>query len=182
MTIFWTETRTEVVLNTWKTFSTAFFRLKRIILVFSIFTLYIFPTVIFRLSIFILLVLALYISFPAQLIRRAILLIFVFIIYPVAVLLIRKFWKFYHDRQKKDADDKIKALEKQKEEILETVMEKVSFFKLKWGASSRWSSLYCFVRNWPFYFRNHTTKHVKYWRNSLQTCIKKIKKSPNPFR
>ena len=83
-------------------------------------------TVIFRLSIFILLVLALYISFPAQLIRRAILLIFVFIIYPVAVLLIRKFWKFYHDRQKKDADDKIKALEKQKEEILETVMEKVS--------------------------------------------------------
>jgi len=75
-------------------------------------------------------VLALYISFPAQLIRRAILLIFVFIIYPVAVLLIRKFWKFYHDRQKKDADDKIKALEKQKEEILETVMEKVSFLKI----------------------------------------------------
>lgn len=74
--------------------------------------------------------LALYISFPAQLIRRAILLIFVFIIYPVAVLLIRKFWKFYHDRQKKDADDKIKALEKQKEEILETVMEKVSFSKI----------------------------------------------------
>ena len=80
---------------------------------------------IFRLSIFLLLVLALYISFPAQLIRRAILLIFVFIIYPVAVLLIRKFWKFYHDRQKKEADDKIKALEKQKDEILETVMEKV---------------------------------------------------------
>ena len=84
-------------------------------------------TEILRLAIFILLVLALYITFPAQLIRRAILLIFVFIIYPVAVLLIRKFWKFYHDRQKKDADDKIKALEKQKEEILETVMEKVSY-------------------------------------------------------
>ena len=95
-------------------------------------TLELFPkqTFISRLSIFILLVLALYISFPAQLIRRAILLIFVFIIYPVAVLLIRKFWKFYHDRQKKDADDKIKALEKQKEEILETVMEKVSFLKI----------------------------------------------------
>lgn len=85
----------------------------------------------YGLSIFILLVLALYISFPAQLIRRAILLIFVFIIYPVAVLLIRKFWKFYHDRQKKEADDKIKALEKQKEEILETVMEKEPYNKAR---------------------------------------------------
>jgi len=85
----------------------------------------------YGLSIFLLLVLALYISFPAQLIRRAILLIFVFIIYPVAVLLIRKFWKFYHDRQKKEADDKIKALEKQKDEILETVMEKEPYNKAR---------------------------------------------------
>lgn len=68
----------------------------------------------------------LYLTFPDESIKRFIQIVFVFVIYPVTVLLLRKFWKYYYERRKTKADDEIKSLEKQKESILKDVMEKVS--------------------------------------------------------
>ena len=68
----------------------------------------------------------LYLTFPDESIKRFIQIVFVFVIYPVTVLLLRKFWKYYYERRKTKADEEIKSLEKQKESILKDVMEKVS--------------------------------------------------------
>ena len=65
-------------------------------------------------------------TFPDESIKRFIQIVFVFLIYPVTVLLLRKFWKYYYDRRKTKADEEIKSLEKQKESILKDVMEKAS--------------------------------------------------------
>ena len=68
----------------------------------------------------------LYLTVPDDSIERFIQIVCVFIIYPVTVLLLRKFWKYYYDRRLSKADDEIKPLEKKKEWLLKSVMEKVS--------------------------------------------------------
>jgi len=73
----------------------------------------------------------LYLTFPDENIRRFIQIVFVFIIYPVAVLLIRKFWKYYYERRLTKVDDEIKSLDKQKESILKDVMEKEPYNKAR---------------------------------------------------
>ena len=68
----------------------------------------------------------LYLTVPDDSIERFIQIVLVFVIYPVTVLLLRKFWKHYYDRRLAKADGEIKPLEKKKEGLLKSVMEKVS--------------------------------------------------------
>merc|ERR1711990_1086946 len=72
-----------------------------------------------------------YVLFPPEIIKRVILLVFLFAIYPVAVLLIRKFLKYCFTRKKDEAVKSVSRLKKEKEEILENVMEKEPYNKAR---------------------------------------------------
>jgi len=85
----------------------------------------------YGLGAFSILLAGLYLTFPDESIKRFIQIVFVFLIYPVTVLLLRKFWKYYYDRRKTKADEEIKSLEKQKESILKDVMEKEPYNKAR---------------------------------------------------
>ena len=81
--------------------------------------------------VFVIMVASLYMVFPAEIVKRIILVVLVFIIYPVTVLLIRKFWKYFFNRKKTEAESSIEVLKKEKAEILENVMEKEPYNKAK---------------------------------------------------
>ena len=93
----------------------------------------------------------LYLTVPDDSIERFIQIVFVFVIYPVTVLLLRKFWKHYYDRRLAKADGEIKPLEKKKEGLLKSVMEKVS--QSKYIPTSVLKIIYS---------RSPTKKHARY--------------------
>lgn len=78
---------------------------------------------------------ALYIIFPddfqKELMTSFLLITGVFVLFPVIFFLARKICRTYLNRQYKKADDLIKQFEKEKKEILETVMEKEPYNKAK---------------------------------------------------
>jgi len=78
------------------------------------------------------LIAGLYLTFPSEDILLAVGLIFgVFILYPIIFFLTRKVCKHYLEREFKKSDDLIKKFQKEKKEILETVMEKEPYNKAK---------------------------------------------------
>jgi len=72
-----------------------------------------------------------YLGFPLELIRRIILLVLVFVLYPIGVLLTRKFFKYWLTRNKNEAEKSLAQLTKERDEILENVMEKEPYNKAR---------------------------------------------------
>lgn len=81
--------------------------------------------------VFAILLVFIYAVFPLELIRRIILLVLVFVLYPIGVLLTRKFFKYWLTRKKLDAEKSLEQLTKERDEILENVMEKEPYNKAR---------------------------------------------------